>query len=166
MHLLSGWLSVIFCYNVRELRARWIEWNNMRSFELGFWSVKSISNLSILLKKSVFYSLSLIVGKYIILWIPQAALSTNCWSMMLSVWEKGVSSCTEVLGEFMFSIHFSKYLDLGFLGQMQSFALLYRKLLNCFICIHAHNVGAFCCTNLQSEHQLLYSAMWAWCYQV
>lgn len=79
--------------------------------------------------------------KYIILWIPQAALSTNYWSMLLSVWEKGVSSCTDVLGECMFSIYFSKYLDMGFLGQMQSFALLYRKLLNCFICIHAHNVG-------------------------
>lgn len=86
---------LIFCYNVRELRAGWIEWNNMRSFELGFWSVKSISNLSILLKKSVFYSPSLFVGKYTILWIPQAALSINCWSVLLSVWEKGVSSCTE-----------------------------------------------------------------------
>lgn len=49
----------------------------------------------------------------------------------------------------MFSIHFSKYLDLGFSGQMQSFALLYRKLLNCFNCIHAHNVEVFCCTTLQ-----------------
>lgn len=86
---------LIFCYNVRELRAGWIEWNNMRAFELDFWSVKSISNLSLLLKRSVFYSPSLIVGKYIILWIPQAALSINCWSVLLSVWENGVSSCTE-----------------------------------------------------------------------
>lgn len=166
MHLLSGWLSVIFCYNVRELTVRGIEWNNMRSSELGFWSVKKhfqfihlVEEISILLPFSY-------CCKYVILWIPQAALSTNCWSMLLSVWEKGVSSCTEVLGECMFSIHFSKYLDMGFSGQMQSFSLLYRKLLNCFICIHAHNVGVFCCTTLQCEHQLLYSAMWAWCYQV
>lgn len=157
---------LIICYILLQCQRVNSPLNRMKQYEI-FWAwilvskkhfqfIHLVEEISILLPFSY-------CCKYVILWIPQAALSTNCWSMLLSVWEKGVSSCTEVLGECMFPIHFSKYLDMGFSGQMQSFSLLYRKLLNGFICVHAHNVGVFCCTTLQCEHQLLYSA---WCYQV